>query len=96
MFPKRIISPKFKFIKNINFPTCGDCLNFRHFIPIEGTSNFEYSKIRVCMKFGHKNMITGEIKYDFAIDCRNDVSKCTTFARYFTPLKPPFFLERES
>lgn len=33
-------------------------------------------------------MITGEIKYDYAIDCRNDVSNCIKFSRYFTRLKP--------
>ena len=53
IFSKRIIrsSPKFKIIKNIEFPACDRCFNFRHFIPIEGTSHFEYSKIGVCMKF---------------------------------------------
>jgi hypothetical protein len=45
------------------------------------------------MKFGEKNMITGKIKYDYAIDCRNDVSKCTKIARYFVPLKAPCFTE---
>jgi hypothetical protein len=98
MFSKRIVrsSPKFKFIRNNNYPVCDNCFNFRNFIPIEGTtSEFEYSKIGVCMKFGERNMITGKITYDSAIDCRNDVSKCTNVARYFTPLNPlhPWFIE---
>ena len=95
MFSKRIIrySPKFKIIKNIEYPACHRCFNFRNFIPIEGDSHFEYSKIGVCMKFGEKDMVTCKIKYDYAINCRNDISKCSRYARYFTPLKPPFFLE---
>ena len=94
MFPKRIprISPKFKFIKNIEYPACDRCFNFSHFIPIEGT-DFKHSKIGICMKFGDKNMINGKIKYDYAIDCRNDISKCTKIARYFVPLKEPFLME---
>jgi len=70
----------------MKYPICDDCIYFGNFIPIEGTNDFEYSNIGVCMKFGEKNMITGKIKYDSAIDCRTDVSKCTKFARYFTPL----------
>lgn len=95
MISKRIsrISPKFKFIKNIEYPACDRCFNFANFTPIEGTTNFEYSKIGVCMKFGEKDMINGKIKYDYAIDCRNDVSKCTKIARYFVPLKAPCFTE---
>ena len=95
MISKRIcrVSPKVRFIKNMNYPTCDNCFNFRNFTPIEGTSSFEYSSIGVCMKFGEKNMVTGKIKYDYAIDCRNDVSKCTNIARYFVPLKEPFFTE---
>jgi len=88
MFSKQIkISPKF--IRNKEYPTCERCFNFENFTPIEGTT-FEYSN-GVCMKFGEK-MINGKIKYDYAIDCRNDASKCTKFARYFVPLKE-FFTE---
>jgi hypothetical protein len=72
-------------IKNIKNPICEKCLHFRNFIP-DGV-NYEYSS-GVCMKFGEKNMITGKIKYNYAIDCRNDVSKCGKDAIYFTPLKP--------
>lgn len=88
MFSKRIVrsSPKLRFIKNIKDPVCEDCFNFRNFIPIEGTSDFEYSGIGVCMKFGHKDMITGKIKYDYATNCRNDISKCSNVGFYFTPL----------
>jgi hypothetical protein len=42
------------------------------------------------MKFGH-NMVTGKIHYDSAINCRNDLSKCTKFARYFTPNDVEFY-----
>ena len=93
MFSKRIVRsiPKLRFIKNMNFPACDNCLYFRNFIPIEGTSSdfashYEYSKIGVCMKFGDKNMITGKIDYDSAINCRNDASKCSNEAFHFTPL----------
>jgi len=88
MFSKRIIrcTPKLRFIKNFDYNVCDNCFNFRNFIPMEGTSDFEYSNIGVCMKFGEKDMVTGKITYDSAINCRNDESKCTKFARYFTPL----------
>jgi len=94
MFSKRIIRsiPKFRIIKNIEYPACERCSNF---IPIFETSySPEHSKNGLCIKFGEKNMITGKIKYDYAIDCRNDASKCTKYARYFTPLNPhPLFIE---
>ena len=97
MISKRIVrsSPKFKFIKNMKYPVCHNCFNFGNFIPIEGTSDFEYYKTGVCMKFGEKDMITGKINYDSAIDCRNDASKCTNTAKYFTPLNPlhPLYIE---
>jgi hypothetical protein len=87
MISKQIVRsiPKLRFIKNMNFPACENCLYFGNFIPIEG-SHYEYSKIGVCMKFGDKNMITGKIDYDSAINCRNDPSKCSNEAFHFTPL----------
>jgi hypothetical protein len=36
-----------------------------------------------CSKFGDKNIINGEIKFDYADTCRNDEAKCGKEGRYF-------------
>jgi len=63
-------------------PVCKNCLNFS---PLDESSSIESSKFGLCTKFGAKNMITGEIKYDSAINCRNDASKCSNFGFHFAP-----------
>ena len=49
MFSKRIIrsSSKFRFIENAKYLVWDNCLYFGNFIPIDGTSDYEYYKITV-------------------------------------------------
>ena len=66
-----------KFIKNININSCRNCI---YYIP--SNNNFD-SDLGKCEKFGDKNIITNEIKYDFAEFCRNDEEKCGGKGKYF-------------
>ena len=63
-----------KFIKNIDVKPCRNCIYYNQH------SNIELSK---CKKFGEKNIISNEIKYDYAEGCRNDELKCGKEGKYF-------------
>ena len=63
-----------KFIKNIDVNPCRNCIYYNQH------SNIELSK---CKKFGEKNIISNEIKYDYAEGCRNDELKCGKEGKYF-------------
>ena len=73
------------FIRNTKLPICSKCLHF-----IEHTNNYPYDPIPNdkqygrCKKFGQINMITGEIEYDLASDCRLNLSKCGKFGSEYT------------
>ena len=61
-------------IKNIHYPACKDCI---YFIPDE---SIMFSK---CSFFGEKNIITGEIEYDFADLTRDNEKKCGINGTYY-------------
>jgi len=61
-------------IKNIHYPACKDCI---YFIP---DKSIMFSK---CSFFGEKNIITGEIKYDFADLSRDNEKKCGVNGTYY-------------
>ena len=65
-----------KIIKNINVPACKNCI---HYKPSLDNSNF-YS---TCDNFGEKDIITNEIKYNYADLCRGDEDKCGNQGKYF-------------
>jgi hypothetical protein len=65
-----------KIIKNIDIPSCKNCIYFKR-------SGYIPESLSRCDKFGEKNIITDEIKYDFADYCRNDEKKCGIEGRYF-------------
>jgi hypothetical protein len=67
-----------KIIKNINIPTCRNCIHYNPNPAFEYTSSF--SK---CDNFGEKNIVTDEIKYDYVDSCRRDESKCGNEGKYF-------------
>ena len=81
----RKLSTEKIFIRNKVLPICSNCLHF-----IEHTNNYPYDSIPNdelygrCKKFGEMNLISGEIKYDFAQDCRLNVSKCGNFGSEYT------------
>ena len=64
-----------KFIKNINVNPCRKCIHYNSIYNDYSLSN--------CKKFGEKNIISNEIKYDIAERCRNDELKCGKEGKYF-------------
>ena len=68
-----------KIIKNINIPSCRNCI---HYKPFQYNSDFT-SRSSKCEKFGEKDIITNEITYDYADSCRKDSSKCGNEGKYF-------------
>ena len=65
-----------KIIKNIDIPSCKNCIYFKPY-------GYIPDSLSRCNKFGEKNIVTDEIKYDFADYCRNDEKKCGIEGRYF-------------
>ena len=68
-----------RIIKNINIPACRNCI---HYQPEPFYNDFT-SSLNKCNKFGDKNIVTDEIRYDFADQSRNDESKCGKEGKYF-------------
>jgi len=73
------------FIRNKALPICSNCLHF-----IEHTNNYPYDptpsnkQYGKCKKFAEMNLITGEIEYDLAKNCRLNISKCGNFGSEYT------------
>ena len=67
-------------IKNSQAPICQNCIHYR--------SNPFSPSLSKCSQFGDKNIITGEIKYDYADLSRLAEDKCGLQGRYLneTPL----------
>jgi hypothetical protein len=63
------------------------CVNCAHFIPHK--NNYPYDPIPSdsvygkCRKFFDVNLVTGIVKYKYAIDCRIDNDKCDVDAKEF-------------
>ena len=80
----RLIQKRYLFIKNANFKSCVNCINF-----IEEKTNYPYEELPndklygQCKKFGTQDLVTGEIENEFAILCRSDNTKCGISAKYF-------------
>ena len=68
-----------KIIKNINIPSCKNCIHFR---PSFYDTDFS-SRTSECHKFANKDIITDKISYDSVEFCRNDESKCGKDGKYF-------------
>ena len=60
-------------IQNFKSPICQTCKYYKPFSIFGHKDNYEYSR---CMKFGEKNIITGELKFEFAKNIRRDGNKC--------------------
>ena len=68
------------FIRNMDAPSCVDCA---HFIKHETSEpynsiNYQFGK---CKVFGTKDVVSGQIVYDFASICRDN--KCGLDGKYF-------------
>jgi len=68
-----------KIIKNINIPSCKNCIYYKPNILYNDFTS-TYNK---CEKFGEKDIITDEITYKFANFCRDDESMCGKEGKYF-------------
>ena len=68
-----------RFIKNMKIPSCKNCYFF------DRKKSRTYLEIPKCTKFGVKNIVTGDITYDSANDCRQDANKCGIVANYYIP-----------
>ena len=67
-------------ITNMDLPSCINCKFFKPSL----YSDYE-SSLGKCEKFGTKNIITDEIVYDFADECRNNEKKCGMIGAKFEP-----------
>ena len=74
-----------QFIKYLNLPSCVNCLHFLEYKKSEPYDTY-YCELGRCSKFGIKNMISGEINYDFASTCRTDKERCGTNGIYYIHL----------
>ena len=59
-------------IKNSEIPLCKNCF---YFYPNFEGENIIYEK-SLCIKYGNKNIVSGEVSYEFANDMRHSESKC--------------------
>ena len=80
----RLIQKRYLFIKNANFKSCVNCINF-----IEEKTNYPYEQLPndklhgLCKKFGTQDLVTGQIENEFAVLCRSDNMKCGLSGKYF-------------
>lgn len=72
-------------IKNIEIPSCNKCI---HYQPTS-LSNDGYCKL-----FGEKNIISNDIRYEWASRCRENENKCGLQAKHYKELSNPFILLR--
>ena len=54
-------------IINGSYPNCKDCIYFKQNINTDNTIDYNKS---TCLKFGNKNLINGDITYEYAKDIR--------------------------
>jgi hypothetical protein len=74
-----VLSNSEKIIQNLNFPACKNCIHYR---PPIYTNDFT-SSLSECGYFGKKNVVSDEIKYEYADLCRYDETKCGIEGKYF-------------
>ena len=65
-------------IRNQNQPVCRNCIHFKP--DFTGTSINMLSK---CNKFGSKDIVTNDIRNDFADNCRDSDDKCGLEGKFF-------------
>ena len=70
LIAKLVSSTQSTLIKYIQYPLCKNCLFFQNY----GAR---------CGKFGNVDLVTGEVRYDFAFRCRSDRKKCGVDGKYF-------------
>jgi hypothetical protein len=66
-------------IQNLTAPSCKKCV---HMIPSKDIIQFSSPYSR-CKKFGVKDMVTDEINYYYASDCRKYTNTCGSAGSHF-------------
>ena len=72
-----------QFIQNSNVPLCKNCVYFQKY------KYPEYYDLGKCTKFGKMDIVSGEIKYEYAYRSRNDDKLCSFNGTYFEERKHP-------
>jgi len=65
-----------KIIRNIDLPSCVNCIHYRPSGLYNAFSN-------TCEKFGTKDVVTGKITYNYADSCRSDNTLCGKEGNHF-------------
>ena len=65
------------FIRHSDLPSCINCV---HFIKYDNNNHLNLGR---CSQFGKKDIISGEIIYDFASSCRIDNKLCGETGKYY-------------
>ena len=71
---------KEKIVSNKNIAICSNCIFF--FKKYDNFNEVIYEKSK-CMKFAIKNILSGEIENELAINCRSNEEKCGHKAKSF-------------
>jgi hypothetical protein len=73
------------YIKHFNLPVCKDCVYHRsHQGKIDPFKSGEQDK---CLKYGEKNVVTGEINYQYADIVRKQDLQCGIKGKHFLQKK---------
>lgn len=73
------------YIKNFRLPTCRECVYYKPGSKEEDP--FKISNWDKCMKYGEKNVVTGEINYQYADFVRKQESQCGLSGKHFLQKK---------
>lgn len=72
-----------RFIENSNVPLCKNCVYFK---PYKHPEHYDLGR---CTKFGKMDIISGNIDYEYAYQCRNNEKCCGFNGTYFEERKYP-------
>lgn len=71
------------FIKNENNNICINCIHYIERVKFEPYNCYINENLPQCKKFKTMNIVTGEIDYELAITCRNNIDKCNINSIFF-------------
>jgi hypothetical protein len=63
-------------IKNSNYPVCFNCAHFIKYQKSDTYDPYNDQEYGLCKKFGKMNLVSGQVKHDFASQCRDDDKRC--------------------
>lgn len=79
------IPEKDVFIKNFRLPVCKQCVYFKS--QEEKDDPNKISDYNKCMKYGEQNLVTGEIRFQYADYVRKQELQCGATAKHFIQKK---------